>query len=267
MEYISDRITGRQPRRLIQWAIIVLSGPIIGLAISVCVSYLLGAIPGRDDVAYALGGGIGCLISGFFLTLLSVNGPVQLRRMLFALLLGIGVAFSTLGFFWWLQGSIFVYRRYPDINYLLGEVAGYSGPGLGLLTCGIIMVLFCGFWQKNKEWFLAGEPRNQFLYIDSKPQRRTLELLLLFLLAAILGAGAGLMSGAMVYILLFGAKGSISDLAGFLAVGVGCLSTGSTFFLLCLKTGRLHWLCLMGVVLFFLSGTLLCSMGLYRWLN
>src|SRR4051812_46207786 len=59
--------------------------------------------------------------------------------LLVALLLGTGLGLTTLGIFGWLQSAIYVYSRHPDLNYLLGEVGGHAAPGLGLLSCGIVL--------------------------------------------------------------------------------------------------------------------------------
>jgi hypothetical protein len=163
-----------------------------------------------------------------------------------------------------MQRKVFVYDRYPDLNYLLGEVSGYAGPGLGLLTCGIVLIRSYFVWLDNRQRSLSGD-RDVSLTAVAQPQRRMLGFLLCLALVSVLGAGAGLLSGAMTYILL-GTKGPTSEIAGFMACGFGCFMAGGAFFWLCIKTDELSKLARVGALLFLLTGFALCSVGLFRWL-
>jgi hypothetical protein len=238
-----------------------------GVAAILLTYHQMGRIPGSDDVAYSLGGGSACLVIGIIICFAfhPVGALARFRPLLVALLLGTGVALSTLGFFWWLQRAVFAYRQYPDLNYLLGEVGGYSGPGLGLMTCALVLVWSYFAAPDNGQRSRSGAGLHMSLPAVSPPQHGTLGFLLRLVLASIVGASAGLLGGAMTYMLL-GTRGPTSELAGFMACGLGCLTAGITFLLLCFETDSLTWLSWVGVVAFLLSGLVLCGMGVLNWL-
>ena len=84
--------------------------------------------------------------------------------------------------------------------------------------------------------------------------------------AAMLGAGTGLLCGAMTYV-LFGKRGPISDLAGFLAGGLSCLIGGIALWLLCARASGLLWWRRAGVALSAVAGGIFCGVGLIKYVG
>lgn len=249
-------------------ATLILGGG-VGIAVLVFTYHQMGRGPGRDDVAYSLGGGIGCLVTGAILCLAfrPIGALARFGPLLIALSLGTGLTFSTLGVFWWFQRRVFVYSRYPDLNYLLGEVGGYSGPGFGLLTCGLLLIWFYFDSPGKGQRSDSNVDLKATIIAVPQSQRQLLGGLLRLALASTVGAGAGLLSGGMTYIVLLGRRGPTSELAGFIASGLGCLMAGAAFLALCAKTGGSPWLGRVAVALFLLTGLVLCSMGVSKWLT
>lgn len=239
-------------RVLVRLAVALVVGAVAGGAVLL----LTFRETGSDDVAYSLAGGSACLAIGIVIGL--AVPPVGLlarwQPLLVALLLGTGLALLTLGFFWWLQRVVFPYRRDPNLNYLIGEVGGYAAPGVGLLTCGLVLV-WSYFVQRSggRDSAPAGEaPPGSFDFLAP------------LLLAAMVGAGVGLINAAMTYVVL-GTRGPTSELAGFLASGLGCLSAGIAFLLICVITkNRARPARLLGIFLV-LVGIALCGMGVMKW--
>jgi hypothetical protein len=260
----NDRATSQ----VLRLAIALLVGAVAGLTALALFHRQMAqpATRGAGQVGDFLAGGVACLVAGIFacLAFRPTQPLAKVRPPLIALLLGAGSSLLTLAIFLWLQRVIFVYRQYPELNYLLGEIGGYSAPGLGLCTCATVLI-----W--NYVLRPSGSPRphsgadlgGSFVGV-SQPQGPLLGVLSRLALASMLGAGTGLLGGAMTYVVL-GSRGPPSVLAGYLAVGLGSLAASVACLLLCAGS-RLPWLWGTIALLFVVAGAILCGVGLTKWL-
>lgn len=246
----------RSPGVLLRLAIALGVGAVAGGAVLL----LTFRETGSDDVAYSLSGGSACLAIGIVIGL--AVPPVGLlarwKPLLVALLLGTGLALLTLGFFWWLQHVVFPYKSNRDLNYLLGEVGGYAAPGVGLLTCGLVLV-WSYFVQRSDD-------RDGFHRVAAAGAAppRPFGFVAPLLLAAMVGAGVGLINAALTYVVL-GTRGPTSELAGFLACGLACVSAGIAFLLICVITKNQTRPARLLATFLVLVGIALCGMGVLKW--
>jgi hypothetical protein len=257
---IGDRLGNGLRPLLLRLAIGLGSGSGAGV-VSLAVIYLLTGFTQRtEDPAYALSAGVACLTGGIviFLACHSLGGLSWVWHALVALLVGSAVTLSTLSVCWWLQRVVFPYARYPDLSYLLGEVGGCLGPGLGLFTCGLVMALLF-FGSRNRPRPFSATDGGTSIDPAPRPRVGFLRFASRLVVALILGAGVGLSGIALTYVVIGRDQLAI---ACYMGGGLGCLTAGVALLLLCLRTQGLPPLWPLVVVLFLVTGAALSGTGI-----
>jgi hypothetical protein len=253
VEMNSSRGAGRPsaggPSVLVQVTVILVAGPVIGLAALLILSNYLreSGLRAAEMITYPAAAGVASLVMGLLLTTVSI--PVKrlewVKYTAIALLTGTGLALATLVVTFWLQWVARpsfgpgAFTGGYDSGYVIGEVGGHLAPGIGGLAFGFIVLMTCFVWPTNSG---CGTPRGsggELPEFVSRPRLRLSGLLVRLLVSLILGVGAGLTCVAASFAFL-GLTWRYDAIVLSILLGGSSLAAGVAMALACARTEGLR---------------------------
>lgn len=232
-------------RVLLQLTGTLVAGVGTGLAGTALAYQYLGRVSGIDTIAHFMGAAIGFFTTGtvMFVMFRSWNWVSVVWRTSIAVLLGVAAGLPLFSFG----------HSYP--SSLDNEVADHLAPGLGLLICGLALLLHSAWFGKGPDQLLG------LVAAELGVRHSSIALVAILALASILGAGAGLLLAGALYVVPGGWFRSW-DISGSFGGAFGCWMVAVVILFAWFKVKHLprFWTFVI-IVVFLTLGVIYCMIG------